>query len=243
MARAFASASSEGLYVNSVPLSGVPLSMAGWFNVVDATNAHAIVALVDQSVYNNYFALIAYNDLLRLSRRDSDDNESSETTANTSDNTWHHGLAVAGTTTSGIIYLDGANSVENTVEVIPTGLDRVSVGWMGDSTPGDYANGSLAEIAIWNAALTAAEAATLAAGYSPLLVRPQSLVFYLPLIRDDDQDLIGGLSMTELVTPTVGAHPRIIYPTRAQGPFSPAPEPPAGSAPLYTNSLIRQQNA
>jgi hypothetical protein len=52
----------------------------------------------------------------------------------------------------------------------------------------------------------------LAAGFSPLFVRPQSLVAYWPLIRDNDNDIVGGYDMTAYNTPTVAAHPPVIYP-------------------------------
>ena len=51
----------------------------------------------------------------------------------------------------------------------------------------------------------------LARGYSPLFVRPQNLVAYWPLIRDEDQDRVGGYDMAAYNTPSVAAHPPIIY--------------------------------
>jgi hypothetical protein len=74
-----------------------------------------------------------------------------------------------------------------------------------------YTDAKIAESAIWNVALTAAEIATLAAGYSPLFVRPQSLVFYAPIIRELN-NLKGGV-LTNNGSAAVSVHPRIIYPT------------------------------
>ena len=61
---------------------------------------------------------------------------------------------------------------------------------------------------IWNVALTAAEIASLAKGFSPRLIRPQSLAFYAPLIRET-LDIRGGLTLTDSGS-TVADHPRII---------------------------------
>jgi len=67
---------------------------------------------------------------------------------------------------------------------------------------------SAAEIGIWNAALTAAEIASLANGMTCDKVRPQNLVFYSPLIRDlIDQK--GGLTITNNNGATVATHPRV----------------------------------
>ncbi len=69
---------------------------------------------------------------------------------------------------------------------------------------------STAEVGIWNAALTAAEVAALAKGMTCDKVRPQSLVFYAPLVRDL-VDQKGGLTITNNNGATVANHPRI-YP-------------------------------
>ncbi len=73
----------------------------------------------------------------------------------------------------------------------------------------EYWLGRIAELAIWNRLLTAAEAEILGDGFSPLFI-PNGLVYYTPLIRNVS-DLKSGNSGTitnALVTP----HPRIIYP-------------------------------
>jgi hypothetical protein len=71
-----------------------------------------------------------------------------------------------------------------------------------------YEDGRIAEVGIWNAALTAAEIASLAKGMTCDKVRPESLVFYAPLVRDL-QDLSGGLTITNNNAATVATHPRV----------------------------------
>ena len=73
---------------------------------------------------------------------------------------------------------------------------------------GTYFNGQVAEVGIWNAALTQPEIASLAGGMTCDKVRPQSLVFYAPLVRNL-QDVKGGLTITNNNTATVAAHPRV----------------------------------
>ena len=73
-----------------------------------------------------------------------------------------------------------------------------------------WANARVAEAAIWTAALTASDILSLSQGASPALVRPASLAFYAPLIRDL-QDLRGGLAITNDNGATVADHPRIYY--------------------------------
>ena len=69
-------------------------------------------------------------------------------------------------------------------------------------------DGELADIGIWSAALTAAEIASLAKGMTCDKIRPQSLVFYAPLVRDlNDQK--GGLTITNNNGAPVANHPRV----------------------------------
>lgn len=86
---------------------------------------------------------------------------------------------------------------------------------------GLYFSGDIAEAAIWSAALTAEEFAVLAAGASPLLVRPGALVNYWPIVgrHGPEIDLVGGNDLT--VNGAVASdHPRMFYPARSR--FVPA---------------------
>jgi hypothetical protein len=64
------------------------------------------------------------------------------------------------------------------------------------------------EIGVWNAALTAAEIASIAKGMTCDKIRPQSLAFYAPLVRDL-LDQKGGLAITNNNGATVATHPRV----------------------------------
>lgn len=70
-------------------------------------------------------------------------------------------------------------------------------------------NGTISEAAAWNAALTMAEISALSKGFTADQIRPQSLVFYAPLIRNL-QDVRGGRTITNNNGATVAVHPRII---------------------------------
>ena len=81
-------------------------------------------------------------------------------------------------------------------------------GRFNNGTIGLFAVGRIAEVGIWNAALTAAEIASLAKGMTCDKVRPQSLVFYAPLVRDLI-DARGGRAITNNNGATVAAHTRV----------------------------------
>ena len=91
----------------------------------------------------------------------------------------------------------------------------------GSSTGSNNAlsKNTVAECALWNVALTTTEIDTLAAGFSPLFIRPESLVLYYPLggpyAADVGTDFAGTATHNLSITgsPTSAANPPIIYPT------------------------------
>ena len=98
----------------------------------------------------------------------------------------------------------------DTTDLTPTGINELLIGARRFSgAVGLYFDGSIAEAAIWNAALTDDEILSLAKGFTPDQIRPQNLVFYAPLIREL-QDLRGGLTITNNNGATVSNHPRVI---------------------------------
>lgn len=127
------------------------------------------------------------------------------------DNSSHHLCCTLSSSTS-LIYVDGVNTASNTAASVPTqiGMDRLGIGAFVRGNVLQYYSGQIAEVGIWNAALTAAEIASLAKGMTCDKIRPQSLVFHAPLVRDlNDQK--GGLTITNNGGATVANHPRI-YP-------------------------------
>lgn len=73
-----------------------------------------------------------------------------------------------------------------------------------------YITGQVADVGIWNAALTADEVLSLSKGIAASYVRPQSLVFHAPLIRDLI-DVRRGVPITNTNGATVAVHPRMYY--------------------------------
>jgi hypothetical protein len=109
---------------------------------------------------------------------------------------------------SGVTYESGGNGSGT-----PDSIGEVAIGIRLELTD-RFFDGRIGEPACWNAVLTSGEASALGLGYSPLLVRPASLVAYWPLIgrTSPEIDRIGGYDMTLNAGPTWAAHPRVIMP-------------------------------
>ncbi len=137
------------------------------------------------------------------------------TTANTSVG-WHHLCMVYDGSESGTaritLYFDSVSQPLSYIGTPPATL--ASAASLGNfeigrwAPPGAFTNGAIAEAATWTAALTPAEVASLAAGFSPEKIRPGALVSYLPLIGDTlDRK---GNTWTDTGTSTT-THPRVYF--------------------------------
>lgn len=201
----------QWLSCSSAPAASLPLTMACWFNSEDATINQQLIGLWDTSnAY--YWGLFAdgtqTGDPVRIFAFSGPASTVSTTSGYTA-NKWHHACGVIASTTSRTVYIDGGSSATSTVShtLTPNAL-RLGRFVSGAGVPSLYLKGSLAEVGIWTVELTAAEIASLARGVSCRLVRPQSLVFYAPLVRDL-VDEMRGLTITNNNTATQNDHPRV----------------------------------
>ena len=201
----------QSLQLNSAVVGATPLTMACWFRPVNTTSLFALIYIGEAAAVANRFAMFARGDLAGAPvsiAADNIGNAPVQTTSGYTANTWHHACGVFTSSTSRTVYLNGANSATNSNNITPSGLNTTTVGSrFRDNVNGLFFNGLIAEVGIWNADLTVAEIASLADGMTCNKVRPQSLVFYAPLIRQL-QD-IKGRTITNNNSATVANHPRV----------------------------------
>ena len=213
MAFNFVAASTQYLSVGSAPVATFPYSMAATFYVDDVTAAYWICFQGLSTATSGQFAgMITRGDVAgdplealtsQLGAAGSAQSGNSLTSA-----VWQSGQVIFESTVSRSVRLNNDNIQTNTASVLQPSVDRFSIGAGVRQTVSGPLNGRAAEVAIWNVALTDAEMSTLAKGFKPTRVRPQSLVFYAPLVRDL-QDLRGALTITNNNTATVADHPRV----------------------------------
>lgn len=124
-------------------------------------------------------------------------------------NKWNHQVGVWRSTANRQVYLNGAAGVVNTTSLSPTSLNATSIGIQTDGSGEPATTMRVAEVAIWDIDLSADDIAALAEGHSPLMVRRDRLVEYLPLVRGN-WSKSGAFGVTG--APGVLDHPRIILP-------------------------------
>jgi hypothetical protein len=137
----------------------------------------------------------------------------------TSANPWTNFVGVFNDTNDRDGYINGSDSTfhsgSNITSNTLSDADIVGAGYGPTNGNNALSLNTVAECALWNVALTAAEIDALAAGFSPLFIRPGSLVGYWPLggAYSDYIDPIGSNTLSATGDPAAADHPRIIYPT------------------------------
>jgi hypothetical protein len=169
-----------------------PMSVACWFYAnVDSTAQGLVTISSTVNARNIHLEYATDNAIYARTRGGSDSPAITSTTA--SPNTWNHALGVwfgttTGTTTSRSVYLNGGGKGTNNTSVGTMGLQNAFINIGSRFTPVNnrnrYLNGKIAELAFWRTALTDDDALQLATGTSPLKIRPQSLILYMPIIRN-----------------------------------------------------------
>jgi hypothetical protein len=194
-------------------VNGMPLTMACWFYPVATTTRYALMYIAaDVATFTGGGYFLDANGSAAgdpvFATLDPQGNTTAASTSGFSAGAWNHACGVFTSSTSRTVYLNGGNSATNTVSYTPSSASAdLRLARFSDSFS-VYLAGRIAEAAVWNAALTAAEVASLAKGMTCNLVRPQSLVFYAPLIRNL-VDVKGGLTLTNNNTATVANHTRV----------------------------------
>jgi hypothetical protein len=192
----------------SAPVTAPPLTLACWFNP-DLLQDASLFAVGAASGAGGWLALFTgVTGVVSASASTGANPVAATTTATYTTGSWNHCCGVFTTTSSRTIYLNGGNSVTGGTSRNPTINETIIGARRLSNIIGSYFNGKIAEVGIWNAALTAQEVASLAKGMTCDKIRPQSLVSYVPLVRElIDQK--GGLTITNNNGATVDNHPRV----------------------------------
>lgn len=177
MARKFVAASSQKIIFGSAPATAVPLTLSCWWNPVSNAVGQSIFELNDNGT-NGVFSIRQDSSGHILATTIQAASVTSATTSTTdSSGTWCHACATFTSTSARAAYLNGGGKGTDATSKTPSGINQTEIGHGG----GGFANGNIAECAIWNIALADAEVASLATGIPAWLVHPEALIFYAPL--------------------------------------------------------------
>lgn len=218
MARAFTGDAGSQYLEGSFSSLSLPITLAAWVNVSSTGLEDAILWVGDADVSGNWYVIsLGYFSATKFGiwHRADDNDGKDDSTTDVNTGNWQHVAGVFTSTVSRSLYVGGDSEVTNVDNQAECSIDTVSVARRGDSTPSAYLAASIAEAAIWNAALTDAEVAILAEGISPLLIRPDALVAYWPLL-DSDNEWSRRYDMTPTNGPGWAGHPPQVVPVKRQ---------------------------
>jgi hypothetical protein len=215
MAYAFNNANSR--YLSALPsgISATPMTLACWVYPTATQNDRAALAVSDGVTHRNVLqhntpggnaqmAVVSFG-FSGLGNGASGSSYGGETP----NNVWTHIAGVFASSSSRTIYVGGISRSTNTDNCgSQNNFTEILIGARRNTSVGLQYTGNIADAAVWTVALTADEIASLAKGMTCDKVRPQSLVFYAPLVRDLI-DAKGGLAITNNNTATVANHPRV----------------------------------
>jgi hypothetical protein len=224
MARNF-NGSSHSLEI-AAAVSSYPVTMACWARPEVATTDFEAMYLgvkaASMRVQLTFSGSVSADPIRSTSVNSSNTAQFASTSSGFTAHQWCHAAAVIAGADSRTAYINGGSSGSDNVGSTSTSWDTLVIsGRYSSNVIGRWFDGDIAEAAVWNVALTDAEIAQLAAGYSPLFVRPQSLVHYIPLFgragaSGGELDWVGGGVLSVTGSPSLSDHPRIIYPSRGQ---------------------------
>lgn len=218
MARRGWSATNYLLYTTGI-VTAMPLTIAAWGKTSITGTLQAMVHIGDVDVnptQNRWSLTVDVNDKVTATTNTTSGTVSAVTSTAISANTWFHACAVFTSATSRGAYLNGGGKGSNTTSRSPTGIDRTAIGVLFGSSVsqpfGPAGTGDLAEVAVWNIALSDADVAALATGVSPLLIHPEALVGYWPLlgVNSPENNLLSNTSTMSITgSLSQSAHPRV----------------------------------
>lgn len=191
----------------SAPLTAAPITFSCWVRPLTTLSGDRALIELTAGSTGHVFLFYAAGGLLSFFVNTSTFTQIQG--GNISLDTWHHCVAIEASTTSRFIYLNGTQTATGGVSKEPLGITELNIAAdKRNNTLGLYMPGQIADAGVWNVALTAAEIASLAKGVTCNRVRPQSLKFYAPLVRNL-QDVRDSRTITNNNTATVANHPRV----------------------------------
>ncbi len=217
MGRTFVSASSQAL-TNATVLADVPFTVSMWVKMTDlsAPIVHYLFATDEDDtlvrghyiqVWGNGSGLTQGTVRLRSNNNSTPGNAVSGTLLTAGQ--WYHICGVWTSTVSRSIYVDNAK-VTDTTGCTVTGLTHTDIGRL--KFLAQYGDFEIAFLGLWVGALTDAQVAQLALGFSPRHVKPTGLVDFWPMSAGASPEVgLLGTSLSLVGSPTKSDNPRIYY--------------------------------
>jgi hypothetical protein len=212
MARDFTPATPDKLTVTTAVVTAAPFTVASWFNSDSATINQFLVTIGETGTGNNrWFLSVAgavVGDPVQFNAKVTTDRTCSTTTGYTVGQ-WHHACGVEASATDRRVFIDGGSKATETTSTVPTGANRTRIGASVTNETGTAPfDGRIAEVVIWNVALSDAEVALISRpGFPQHRYRSGSVVGYWRLgVASPEPDWSGMGNHLTVSAPTIADH-------------------------------------
>lgn len=208
MAREFAGPNAEQ-YTAPITDYGTPITLAARV-LYDRTGANQDFFGVFNTVQSGEYNWVTWNGTPLVSagtRNSTGTSGSAQYTTGLAgtQNAWQAVAAQFITNASRKIFFN-TNSTANTNTVTAVNYDELRLSGQRSGTGGFI---RLADFALWDVELDADELASLSKGFKAYRVRPQSLKYYIPMVRDVIELRQGTTVTASANAPTIAVHPRV----------------------------------
>ena len=196
-------------FFTSSVITSYPFTFSAWFNTSNNTISSGLVNTTELPSGDWIDLGIIPGGIVRASSTDFGvDSDGAVSSSGAGNDEWHNACGVFAASDDRAAYLDGSSKGTTSVNIAANigGMDEIQIGWFRAIGTGPSPH-VIAEVGVWDVALTDEEIAVLGKGFSCHYIRPQNLIHHMPLVRRS-LDLQGDL--TEAGTVLVADHPPII---------------------------------
>ena len=211
MAYDFTGGTNRYLSCSSASASGSPMTISGWLYATSAAGQIIVCSVGVSNLSHRNQLFMQSGGAIQAAAIGASGQDQPSSLSNVTANKWEHCAGVFTSSTSRTPYLNGIAGTTGTTNIgTQNAANQTLINARNNGTSiGIISNQSrLAEVGIWNIALTTSDIGSLADGMPCNMVRPQNLVFYSPLVREL-VDVRGGLAITNNNSATVTQHPRM----------------------------------
>jgi len=198
-------------YLNAsvVPVSAAPLTIAFWMYPLSAIN-QVPFSLARPSNNDCFMCYMTSSNGLRFYVRQTD-SVAQAVGPNYTTNAWQHVALVTGSSSSRYCYRSGTPGSEETTTKAPVLITQTTIGAWKHAVVAYPFDGYVAEVGIWDVALTTDEVAALAGGLEPAMIRRASLqaTWRCTPGAAGEADPINSYDLTETGTVAHQTHPPI----------------------------------
>jgi hypothetical protein len=141
----------DGMYVNAAAVSAFPFTLEGFASRDASVNHNVLTAICDKDVGDEQAGIAIWGDdkLLIYDYTTAAGFVYDQSAFETAQDVYYHVAGVYTDSTDKALFVNGTNDGNlTTSSAFPDGVDRLTIGYQGDSSPGNYIDGKIADIRI-----------------------------------------------------------------------------------------------